>query len=255
MSTDSSGSLLAKELPAKVVAIITPGSTLIDGTISGTFLLQIRIDSLHEGIPDAQLPYAALKRRSFVGASANVGWFSIPRVGSYVAVSCDGGDEKSFFVSAEYLAGNTLLSGFTKDDYGYIDQHGNLMKVDSAGNFLYQTTAAQNITYNSASGVITLQAGANTIVLSNDGTCTVHTASKVTLDTPLVEVTGNLQVDGNISGQGNLAVSGTSALTGDATFSGNASIGGTLTADGGNYANHTHGGVQGGTGTTGPVIP
>lgn len=62
----------------------------------------------------------------------------------------------------------------------------------------------------------------------------VHASTKVVLDTPLVEASGNVSVDG------------------DLTVTGSTTLGATVTSDGKNIGStHTHGGVQPGSGTSG----
>ena len=79
------------------------------------------------------------------------------------------------------------------------------------------------------------------------GAATLKAAS-VKIDAPTVEITGALKVAKLITGTGGMAISGGSgaAVTGDIKVSG-----GDVTADGISLQNHTHGGVQGGSGTTG----
>lgn len=73
------------------------------------------------------------------------------------------------------------------------------------------------------------------------GAATLKAAS-VKIDAPTVEITGELKVAKLITGTGGSGA----AVTGDIKVSG-----GDVTADGISLQNHTHGGVQGGSGTTG----
>jgi len=73
----------------------------------------------------------------------------------------------------------------------------------------------------------------------------VHASTKVTLETPLVKATQDVQVGGNVTIDGNLAVGGTAQIAGAATLAGGATIGGI------DFGTHTHGGVQPGSGSTG----
>lgn len=86
-----------------------------------------------------------------------------------------------------------------------------------------------------------------TLTATVSGAATLKAAS-VKIDAPTVELTGALKVAKLITGTGGMAISGGSgaAVTGDIKVSG-----GDVTADGISLQNHTHGGVQGGSGTTG----
>lgn len=72
--------------------------------------------------------------------------------------------------------------------------------------------------------------------------------TKVTVMSPLVTMSGELQVTGKITGQGGLAISGGNGaeVTGNVTVAG-----GNVAADGIGLKTHVHGGVQPGAGTTG----
>lgn len=86
-----------------------------------------------------------------------------------------------------------------------------------------------------------------TLTATVAGAATLKAAS-VKIDSPTVEITGALKVAKQITGTGGMAISGGSgaAVTGDIKVSG-----GDVTADGISLQNHTHGGVQGGSGSTG----
>lgn len=86
-----------------------------------------------------------------------------------------------------------------------------------------------------------------TLTATAGGAATLKAAS-VKIDAPTVEITGALKVANLITGTGGMAISGGSgaAVTGDIKVSG-----GDVTADGISLQSHTHGGVQGGSGTTG----
>ena len=117
-------------------------------------------------------------------------------------------------------------------------------------------TTVGDLTIN-APNVVVNASNAATI---NTATATVNASTKVELATPLVHCTTNLTVDGTalvkgaITGQGGMAISGGSgtSITGNVAVTGNVSNTGTLTSGGKNVgSNHTHGGVQTGSGTSG----
>ena len=79
---------------------------------------------------------------------------------------------------------------------------------------------------------------------------TLVCSTKVRLDTPLVEVTGNLTVTGQISGSGGFSISGGGGTT--ATINGNIATTGTITNNGKNIGStHVHTGVTTGGSSTG----
>ena len=86
-----------------------------------------------------------------------------------------------------------------------------------------------------------------TLTATAGGAATLK-APSVKIDSQMVEITGQLKVAQLITGTGGMAISGGSgaAVTGDIKVSG-----GDVTADGISLQSHTHGGVQGGSGTTG----
>lgn len=94
----------------------------------------------------------------------------------------------------------------------------------------------------------------------------VTAATKVTIDTPLAEITGNVQIGGNLDVAGNAAVGGTGTVAGALTAQGGLAVsggsgasvagdmavsGGDVSADGISLKQHTHQGDSGGT--TGPA--
>ena len=86
-----------------------------------------------------------------------------------------------------------------------------------------------------------------TLTATAGGAATLK-APSVKIDSQMVEITGQLKVAKLITGTGGMAISGGSgaAVTGDIKVSG-----GDVTADGISLQNHTHGGVQGGSGSKG----
>lgn len=79
---------------------------------------------------------------------------------------------------------------------------------------------------------------------------TVTASTKVTLDTPEVEISGNLTVAGLITGQAGLSVSGGSGAA--ASIEGDLEVtNGDVEADGISLKTHVHGGVTSGNETTG----
>lgn len=104
-------------------------------------------------------------------------------------------------------------------------------------------------------GTGTVTINAPTGVTVNTNTATITASDSVTLDTPTVHATGDITCDGKIT-TADLTATGAVELD-EATVSGNitaATITGTTDVIGGGKSlkTHTHGGVQTGTGTSGP---
>lgn len=76
------------------------------------------------------------------------------------------------------------------------------------------------------------------IELTQEGVVTIHAPQKIVLDSPLVEITGQLQQTGSL-GQGTTLMGG---LT---------NTGGSLSSNGTTFESHTHKGVQSGSGSSG----
>lgn len=96
------------------------------------------------------------------------------------------------------------------------------------------------------------------VKLKADGTIEIKCSTKVRIDSPLVEMTGNLSVTGSISGASAVitgaVVAGSVAaatVTGGTVSDGSGSVGSLRTA----YNSHTHGGVTTGGGSTGGPSP
>jgi len=244
ISKDLTASLLGKLFSAQVIAVLAPSST------NATFKLQVRIPALHAGIPDEDLPYAIISRGIFVGANANIGWSSCPRVGSWVTVMFDGGTDLSLYAIGEPFGKAQLVTGFGVDDYGFKDQHGNTFKVDADGNLSYTTT--HNITVAVNGGVTQINANGAQVQIDANGVVSVNAPSQINMTAPTVTVNGDLVVNGNatvtgvITGQGGASISGGAG----AVMTGGLSVD-TATIGGISFTSHIHGGVQTGGGTTG----
>jgi phage baseplate assembly protein V len=91
------------------------------------------------------------------------------------------------------------------------------------------------------------------VKVKSDGTIEIKCSTKVTIDAPLVEMTGNLNVAGAIVGASaaitGAVVAGTVAAA--SVSDGSGSVGSLRTA----YNSHTHGGVQTGGGSTAGPTP
>ena len=86
---------------------------------------------------------------------------------------------------------------------------------------------------------VSLQYGPGSIKISPDGKVTIVAPAGVEMDTPLLQVTGNIASGG---GAGTVTVQGSIAVTGD------------VTAGGKSLQTHVHSGVQPGAGNSGPPV-
>lgn len=226
-----------------VVAIVPPNTT-INGYTHKTWKLQVRIAALHQNIADSQLPFFTISRQLFRGASANVGNYSIPRVGSKVEVRFDAGSSESGYVCSELLDGSVLTtneylpnsSGQNQDNYGWIDEHGNYNAVISNASYIgkYVNQYTLNVV--------------NHIQVNGDSTITIKGKDLITIDsdTRIILQRGSSQIiidDSGITINGNTVINGTLNVSGLVT-------GGTVVLQ-----EHTHPGVTSGGNNTLPPNP
>ena len=175
IESDVNLSLLNKRLVGVVKAIVPPGTKMANGTITTVVKLQVFLAPMHQGVPDNQLPYFAIMRPLFRGASAGVGMFEIPRIGSKVVVIFDNNDEKSGIVIGELLDGSVLPGDAFSNSYGWQDEFGNIYQVNLE-------TGAITLTAGSAQS-ITVIAGATKLIIDNNNGVTI---------------TGNVSIDGDL---------------------------------------------------------
>ena len=226
MAQDYNGSLLGKLFDAQVIEVLSPSAD------NPTFKYRVRIPPLHQGLTDEQLPFAIAMKRLFVGSTANVGWSSCPREGSWVKVLFDGGVDMSIFIIGESFGKNQLINGFSKDDYGYIDQYGNIMKVNVNGDFNYTTT--HNISVTANGGLLNIIANGAKIQIDTNGNIDMTATNNLNLTstTDVVIKSTDITLDGNVNVTGGLNVVGSTVLS-DASMT-SADIGGV------SFATHKH---------------
>lgn len=176
-----------------VVAIITPGQTTNQGGYSythNTFKVQLSSDPVFTGIPTELLPFATIMRPLFRGSSANVGMYSVPRIGSTVVFVFENSCSHSpivigeLWTSAVVSSSPLLPSSSNTTIYGFEDEHGNIFSVDANGNITVQTGPVGS----SAAQSIILKSGATTITIQSD---TVNISAKTTINVnaPTVNIT------------------------------------------------------------------
>lgn len=150
-------------------------------------------------------------------------------VGEHVACLMDENAENGVIVGAIYSKNETP---------------GTVKGADIQGVEFEDGTTVQ---YNRSTNELTINCvGDVTVICQN---ANVEASTKVTLDTPDVEVTGNLTVGGAIDATGNMSTSGTIEATGDITSSSGDVVATTIS-----LKTHIHPGVQPGGGSTGTPI-
>ncbi|ALS60662.1 phage baseplate assembly protein V [Pandoraea norimbergensis] len=95
--------------------------------------------------------------------------------------------------------------------------------------------------YDRATGILTVT-GVRRVEVEASAEIVLKSGTKVLLDAPDAELTGNLLVKGKLTGQGGLAVSGGAGaqIQGNMQIDGNVSATGTIMDAGGNSNHHTH---------------
>lgn len=90
--------------------------------------------------------------------------------------------------------------------------------------------------------------------IKRGGTIRVVAATKVRIESPLVEMTGDLHVMGNVQVDGDEQVDGNVGVGGDVAVSGQVVADGDVTGQGTSLHTHKHGGVTAGPGQTGVPV-
>lgn len=264
MKNEVNSDLSGKKLVGTVKEIIKPGTINSNGQANKTWKLKVYIEPLHHDITDnEELPLYNIRRSLFRGASSKVGYYSIPRVGSKVVVEFENGDEKSGSVIGEYLDYSSLTDnkylpnslGENENNYGWQDEHGNYFVVLSNGDLLLDlkedatseklsieteqqkiniSTKSGDFNVLSETGKITIETGQSTIILNSNGNIEITDSVKVTINTPVVKITGDLIVDKN------LEVGEAAVISGPTSMKNSASVDGNLTINGKLWTDHTH---------------
>lgn len=101
------------------------------------------------------------------------------------------------------------------------------------------------IAYDRASHVLTVSGGVVKVIVEVGAEICLKSGTKVTLDTPDVECSGNMLVKGKLTYQGGMAGSGgdggaSAEIEGGISVNGNVTASGTMMDGGGNSNHHTH---------------
>lgn len=214
------------------------------GTVTGVDLSDPtapRVACTVGGLDTESLPWHALR------AGKTQHW-SAPTVGEQVVVLAPGGETSlGFVLGGFYSSDNPAPSTDPNVDMTQYPD-GSIVQYDSAAHVL-------TVTINdSGSAVVNCNGGTVTV---NCNTATVKADTSVTLDTPLVHATKDVQVDGNLGVTGVMAVQGNGSTTGAvSTFAGTIRVtNGDVLADDISLKEHITSGVEPGSGNSGTPVP
>jgi phage baseplate assembly protein V len=193
------------------------------GIVTGVDVANARVQCSIGGLDTDWLPWCA-------GRAGTTRRWSPPTQGEQVIVFAPGGDTTLGFV----------MPGFYQDDH---PAPSNSADVD-----MTQFPDGSTVQYDSASNTLTVNVAGNGNVVVNCKVATVKADTSVTLDTPMVHATKDMQIDGNLGVTGAMSVEGQGASGAVSTFAGTIQVtGGDVKADGIGLKTHTHTDPQGGT--------
>lgn len=176
--------------------------------------VKVRIPLVFDDIlDDADLPWALPKKQRAQGATATVGSFGVPVVGTDVIVEFDAGERYSPLYSGSVITAGDLtkIAGTTYGaTYGMQDAAGNILYVDTATNIA-------EFRHTSGTYIKVLANGAVTMVVDQNFTQTINGNVTQSITGNVVEnVTGNVTKtvtgDYTLTATGILSITGTSAL-------------------------------------------
>lgn len=211
--------------------------------------IKVSIPELFEGYNDESLPWFAIVRPVFRGASNNVGYFHVPRIGTKVVCVFDKGNINSGLVIGEIVDNNSKMTGIESypNGYGFIDEGGTYFKVvPNISAELHHKGTTVNI---NSSGAVTINAASNISVTIN-GNCNMSVSGNVSSNANSWTHTGPVVLNDSLEVKGGMNVTGGSGNS--MTIQGNVNVVGSIANNGKNIGNtHTHPDAQGGN--TGPV--
>ncbi|AXF38221.1 putative baseplate assembly protein [Ralstonia phage phiRSP] len=200
------------------------------GVVTELDAANARVKCSTGGLDTDWLPWCAGR------AGATSKW-SAPRPGEQVVVISPYGDPAQAFV----------LPGFYQDDH-----------PAPANSQDKETTVypdGSTVEYDSASNTLTVNVAGSGNVVVNCKVATVKAATSVTLDTPMVHATKDMQIDGNLGVTGAMAVQGQGASGAVSTFAGSIKVNsGDVMADNISLKGHHHT-AQGSDAPTTPAEP
>lgn len=195
----------------------------------------LRVEFTEDGIVSDWLPMV-------VAAGAKNSFFALPDVGEQVACMMDAHAENGVVLGAIYSA-NTKPKQASDDISSVEFSDGTKVIYDRAAHTLLIDTV----------GDVTIKTTANVLVECVNAT--VKASTKITLDTPNAQFTGNVKIDGTGEVSGNLTARGNVNVSVDVNVQGGVTTGGDVRAGNGTVGllTHTHA-VAGTVGTPTPGI-
>lgn len=211
--------------------------------------VKVYIPELFENYKDENLPWFAIVRPVFRGASNNVGYLHVPRAGTKVICTFDKGNINSGLIFGELIDGGSKMSGIGSypSGYGWIDESGTYFKVIPNNTLeVYHKGTTVNI---NSSGAVTINAASNISVTVN-GNCNLSVSGNINSDASNWVHTGPVTFNDSLEVLGGMNVTGGSGAS--MSITGDVNVIGSISNNSKNIGNtHTHPDAQGGN--TGPV--
>jgi phage baseplate assembly protein V len=203
------------------------GTTLKFGTVAAvdeqTLRVRVRLPEL-DNLRTAWLPVLARK-------AARDKDYWLPDLGEHVAVLLDARGEDGVVLGAIFSEADAV-------------------PVASRDKWHRRFADDTELEYDRASHVLTIKGGIQQVIVEVGATILLRAGSKVTIDAPDTEATGNLLVQGKLTYQGGMAgsggggaaatISGGVQVTGDVQVDGNITASGSVMDGGGNSNHHSH---------------
>lgn len=257
---------MIKELGGeKLVGKYFVGTVKVNSDPSQLSRVRVMIPELFDGYADTDLPWFTVARPVFRGASNNVGWHCVPRVGSKVLCVFDKGNINSGIVTHELVdaaSKPTELLDSYPNTWGWIDENGTRLEVNAATKVLTLHHQGTTVIIDAAGNVDVHVVG--NLTGQVDGTMSWHSNGAATISSdavlngtaPTINLTGNTNIIGNINTTGASGTPGTVSMSGNVTVT-NGKIettGGNIIDQGIVLKTHKHDGVTaGGAQTSTPV--
>jgi hypothetical protein len=153
--------------------------------------LRVRVPTIMDSIPDADLPWAFPDLDSGTGCKSGIGSFSVPDVGAFIYVEFQDGDIHFPFYTGGAYTKNTHI---TELEVNYPNRRGS---KDSAGNLMYIDKQSGTAYFHHQSGLI--------LQVTVDGHVTITVPDKITAST-------GSNVGITINGNASIAVTGTTTI-------------------------------------------
>lgn len=196
------------------------------------------------------LPWVAPLNPYFLGGKSNNGFFSVPDVGSEVAVIFPFRDIYFGFYVGYWISEASRTTKFDEDypnSFGWTDKLGDLYRVNKKQGYVYFYHHSGTYYKIDKQGNITVYSKKKITVTAEDDITVygkknldVTADGKTTLTTPSAEVyCDNIYIQGRTK-ETEITISGNVSITGNVSVQGNISAAGTIVDGGGNTNHHSH---------------